>query len=269
MSIVSKKKLAQVGSQFGGLSQKWNPKMSPYIYQKIMSPKYNRKKIYQINLMSTEFLLEKAYNFAKKIKENNGFILFVCTKKQTKNIVKEIAGKIKMPYITEKWSGGILTNFDVIKESIKRLWEMEKNKKINELQLASKKENSFIYDKKMKRLELLFGGIKSMYKLPDAIYIVDTIVHATAVDEASKTKTPIIAVCNTGSNPEIIDYPIPANDNAIRSVTLITTVIASAFDESLLNSEILKLDENKQNEYVNSINNAKRNRKEEEIKNKS
>ena len=223
MSIISMKQLLEAGVHFGHQMRRWDPKMKPYIFTE-------RNNIYIIDLQQTVKLIEVAYNFVREISSNGGNILFVGTKKQAQEAIKNEAERCGMFYVNYRWLGGILTNFDTIKKRVKRLFELEEMENNKMFEVLPKKEVISLKREKDK-LEKILTGIKNMEKLPDAIFIVDPKKEKIAVAEAIKLSIPIVAIVDTNCNPEEIDYVIPGNDDAIRAVKLISSVIADAVIE--------------------------------------
>ena len=223
MSIISMKQLLEAGVHFGHQMRRWDPKMKPYIFTE-------RNNIYIIDLQQTVKLIEVAYNFVREISSNGGNILFVGTKKQAQEAIKNEAERCGMFYVNYRWLGGILTNFDTIKKRVKRLFELEEMENNNMFEVLPKKEVISLKREKEK-LEKILTGIKNMEKLPDAVFIIDPKKENIAVAEAIKLSIPIVAIVDTNCNPDEIDYVIPGNDDAIRAVKLISSVIADAVIE--------------------------------------
>jgi ribosomal protein S2 len=222
--IITIKKLLEAGSQFGHQTKRWNPKMAPYIY----AP---RNGIYIIDLQKTVDCVINAYNALKDITEKGGKALFVGTKKQIKDVIIEEATRSGSFYVTQRWLGGTLTNFKTIQKRIKRLKDIEKMEEDGVFENLPKKEVLQIR-KEQERLEKFFGGIKEMRKLPNAVFVIDPRVEHNAVAEARKLNIPVFAIVDTNSDPDVVDYVIPANDDAVRSVKLITMVMADAVCEA-------------------------------------
>ncbi|MCL8209664.1 30S ribosomal protein S2 [Spiroplasma attinicola] len=220
MSIVTREKLLEAGVQFGHQTKRWNPKMRKYIFGQ-------RNGIHIIDLQKSIRKLDEAYNYVKELSANGGKILFVGTKKQAKQAIEDGALKTNSPYVTERWLGGNLTNFKTIKSSIKKLIDLENKAKSGELKLLTKKEQMLL-EKERNRLDKNLGGIRNMYKLPDAVFVSDIITNKIAVEEAVKLNIPVIAICDSNSDPEKINYIIPGNDDATKSITLITNIIVQA-----------------------------------------
>lgn len=223
MSVVTREKLLEAGVQFGHQTKRWNPKMRKYIFGE-------RNGIHIIDLQKSIRKIDEAYNFVKEVSANGGKVLFVGTKKQAKQAIQEAALKTNSPYVTERWLGGNLTNFKTIKTSIKKLIDIENKEKSGELGLLTKKEQMLI-NKEKDRLERNLGGIRNMYKLPEIVFVSDIITNKIAVDEAVKLGIKVVAICDSNSDPINIDYIIPGNDDATKSVTLITNIIAQAITE--------------------------------------
>ena len=217
--------LIKAGVHFGHLTRKWNPNMSPYIYME-------RNGIHIINLYKTVAKLEDASNALKKIAASGRKILFVATKKQAKDIVSESSKKINMPYITERWPGGMLTNFVTIRKAVKKMSSIDRMKQDGTFNSLSKKEKLQI-GRLREKLEKNLGSISNMTRLPGAIFIVDILREKIAVKEAQKLNIPIFAMVDTNSDPRGIDYVIPANDDASKSISKILEHIGNAIQEGL------------------------------------
>ncbi|MCL4387124.1 MAG: 30S ribosomal protein S2 [Patescibacteria group bacterium] len=210
------KKLLESGAHFGHQTHRWNPKIAPYIFTK-------RNNIHIIDLLKTGEKLKEALEFIYKIAKDGGTILFVGTKKQAQQIIKEEAEKSASPYINEKWFGGMLTNFATVSERMRYFKDLEK--KIEEDKYVTKKEK-LLAEKELEKLKQSFGGILEMKKIPNAVYIVDVIKERNAVREAKKLGIPIVAIIDTNADPESVNYPIPANDDAIKSIQMLTEIVA-------------------------------------------
>ena len=217
--------LIKAGVHFGHLTRKWNPNMSPYIYME-------RNGIHIINLYKTLAKLEDASNALKKIASSGRKILFVATKKQAKDIVSESSKKVNMPYITERWPGGMLTNFVTIRKAVKKMSSIDRMKQDGTFNSLSKKEKLQI-GRLREKLEKNLGSISNMTRLPGAIFIVDILREKIAVKEAQKLNIPIFAMVDTNSDPRGIDYVIPANDDASKSISKILEHIGNAIQEGL------------------------------------
>jgi small subunit ribosomal protein S2 len=217
------KQLLEAGVHFGHQMRRWDPRMKPYIFTE-------RNNIYIVDLQQTVKLVEVAYDFIREISSNGGNVLFVGTKKQAQESIKNEAERCDMYYINYRWLGGTLTNFDTIRKRVKRLHELEEMDNNKMFEVLPKKEVISLRREKEK-LEKILTGIKDMEKLPDAIFVVDPKKEKIAVAEAIKLSIPIVAIVDTNCNPEEIDYVIPGNDDAIRAVKLISSVIADAVIE--------------------------------------
>lgn len=222
--VITMKKLLEAGAHFGHPTRRWNPKMQKYIYG-------SRNGVYIIDLQKTVVKIEEAYAALKKIVEEGGKVLFVGTRKQVQEEVGEEANRSGSFYITNRWLGGTLTNFRTIQKRIKRLIELEKMEEDGSLENYTKKEAILMMKEKAK-LERNLGGIKEMKKLPDAIFVVDPKVEHNAVAEAHILNIPVFGIVDTNCDPDEVDYVIPANDDAIRAVKLITAAMADAICEA-------------------------------------
>ncbi|MDD5886899.1 MAG: 30S ribosomal protein S2 [Oscillospiraceae bacterium] len=220
MAVVSMKQLLEAGVHFGHQTRRWNPKMAPYIFTE-------RNGIYIIDLQKTVKKLEEAYNFVREISAEGGTVLFVGTKKQAQDSIREEATRAGMPYVNARWLGGMLTNFKTIQNRIKRLGQLKGMQEDGTFDLLPKKEVSKL-ENEIAKLEKFMGGITEMKKIPDAMFIVDPRKERIAVAEAHKLGIPIIAIVDTNCDPDEIDYVIPGNDDAIRAVRLISGAMADA-----------------------------------------
>ena len=223
MSVVSMKQLLEAGVHFGHQTRRWNPKMAPYIFTE-------RNGIYIIDLQKTVKKLEDAYMFVRKIAEDGGDILFVGTKKQAMDSVKEEAERCGMPFVNARWLGGMLTNFTTIKLRIRRLAQLKAMEENGTFDLLPKKEVAKL-KLQIEKLEKFLGGITEMKKMPAAMFIVDPRKERIAVAEAKKLGIPIVAIVDTNCDPDEVDYVIPGNDDAIRAVKLIAGAMADAVIE--------------------------------------
>ena len=223
--VITMKKLLEAGVHFGHQTRRWNPAMKKYIYTA-------RNGIYIIDLQKTVTCIESAYTALKTIVDNGGKVLFVGTKKQCQDIVKEEALRSGSFYAVERWLGGTLTNFRTIQKRIKRLKDIEKMEEEGTLDASYTKKEAAIIRKEGEKLNVSLGGIKEMRKLPNAIVVIDPRIEHNAVAEAKKLEIPVFAIVDTNSDPENVDYVIPANDDATRAVKLIITVLADAIVES-------------------------------------
>ena len=225
MAKVEVKQLLEAGVHFGHLTRKWNPNMAPYIYME-------RNGIHVINLYKTAAKIEEANEALKKIAASGRKILFVATKKQAKDIVSEKVANVNMPFITERWPGGMLTNFVTIRKAVKKMAAIDRMKKDGTFMTLSKKERLQV-DRLRAKLEKNLGSISEMTRLPGAIFIVDTMREHIAVKEAQKLNIPIFAMVDTNSDPRPIDFIIPANDDAGKSIEVIMSEVTSAIAEGL------------------------------------
>ncbi|MFZ5797164.1 MAG: 30S ribosomal protein S2 [Desulfobulbus sp.] len=227
MTQVTMRQMLEAGLHFGHQTRRWNPKMKPFIY----GP---RNGIYIINLDSTMRLFRRAYQYAQEKVAGGGNILFVGTKRQAQDIIMQEAERCGMPYVNSRWLGGMMTNFQTIRHSVDRLKKIEAMKEDGTINRFPKKE-ILKMNKEVEKLERTLGGIKNMRSLPDALFIVDPKNEAIAVSEAQKLNIPVIALTDTNCSPEGIDYLIPGNDDAIRSIKLISSLIAEAVLEGKAN----------------------------------
>ncbi|MDD6218029.1 MAG: 30S ribosomal protein S2 [Selenomonadaceae bacterium] len=223
MAVVSMKQLLEAGVHFGHQTRRWNPKMAKYIFTE-------RNGIYIIDLQKTVKKAEEAYNFLRSVAEEGKSVLFVGTKKQAQEAIKDEALKADMYYVNERWLGGMMTNFQTIQKRINRLKELEAMEQDGTFDVLTKKEVGSLRHE-MEKLQQYLGGIKEMNKLPGALFIVDPRKERIAVAEAHKLNIPIVAIIDTNCDPDEIDYPIPGNDDAIRAVKLITGKMADAVIE--------------------------------------
>jgi len=229
------KNLLEAGVHFGHQTRRWNPKMKPFIFTE-------RNGIYIIDLNKTLEAINKACQKVKEVISRGQSVLFVGTKKQAKDVIKAEAIRCTQFFVTERWLGGMLTNFSTIKASIKRLKDMERMREEGELEKFTKKERAS-FDRKMEKLEKVLGGIKDMNYLPGLVFVVDVKKEKIAVLEASKLGIPIIGIIDTNADPDPIDFPIAANDDAIKSIKIITQTIVDSLVEaqqSVSESEIME-----------------------------
>ncbi len=223
MSVISMKQLLEAGVHFGHQTRRWNPKMAPYIFTE-------RNGIYIIDLQKTVKKVEEAYNFVRDLAADNRTLLFVGTKKQAQEAVREEAQRCEMFFVNERWLGGMLTNFQTIQRRINRLRELESMEAKGMFEVLPKKEVIALRHEQ-ERLHKFLGGIKNMHKLPGALFIIDPRKERIAVAEARKLGIPIVAIVDTNCDPDEIDYIIPGNDDAIRAVKLLTGKVADAILE--------------------------------------
>ena len=223
MSVISMKQLLEAGVHFGHQTRRWNPKMKEYIFTE-------RNGIYIIDLQKTVKKIDEAYNFVRDIAMNDGTVLFVGTKKQAQESIEQEAKRCEMFYVNQRWLGGLLTNFKTIQTRIKRLHELEKMEEDGTFALLPKKE-VIVLRHEMAKLEKYLGGIKEMKKLPDAIFVIDPRKEHNTILEARKLHIPVVATVDTNCDPDEVDYLMPANDDAIRAVRLLTSKMADAILE--------------------------------------
>ncbi len=225
MEKVEVKELLDAGVHFGHLTRKWNPNMAPYIYME-------RNGIHIINLYKTAAKIDETCAALSKIAASGKKILFVATKKQAKDIVAEKAGAVNQPYITERWPGGMLTNFVTIRKAVKKMSSIDRMKKDGTFESLSKREKLQI-DRQRAKLEKNLGSISDMTRLPGALFVVDTLREHIAIKEAQKLNIPIFAMVDTNSDPRQLDYVIPANDDASKSINKILSIVSSAIQDGL------------------------------------
>ncbi|HZA60199.1 MAG TPA: 30S ribosomal protein S2 [Actinomycetota bacterium] len=223
MPVVTRRQLLEAGVHFGHQTRRWNPKMRRYIYAE-------RSGIYIVDLEKTLLGVEDAYQFVRDVARRGGSVLFVGTKKQAQDVVAEEARRVGMPYVNTRWLGGMLTNFQTIHRRLLRLKELREMERSGAFDFLPKKEVLRLRHEKEK-LERNLSGIQDMERLPDAVFILDTNKEHIAVTEANKLGIPVIAVVDTNCNPDEVQYVIPGNDDAIRSVSLVTKVVADAIEE--------------------------------------
>jgi small subunit ribosomal protein S2 len=230
MAVVSMKALLEAGVHFGHRTRRWNPKMRPYIFTE-------RSRIHIIDLQQTVTRLNEYYDLVRDTVSKGGTILFVGTKRQAQATVQQEAERAGMPYINQRWLGGTLTNWVTIKQRLDYLLRQERRMDAGEFRNLSKKEQLSI-QREIDRLNERLGGLKTMRKMPDMLFVVDTNLEDLAVKEANKLKVPIIGMVDTNSDPDPIDYVIPSNDDAIRAVKLIVSIIANAAEEGIRIREV-------------------------------
>ena len=226
MAVVSMKQLLDSGVHFGHQTRRWNPKMKRFIFTE-------RNGIYIIDLQQTLGYIDNAYEFVKQTVAHGGSIMFIGTKRQAQEVVAEQATRVGMPYVNQRWLGGMLTNFQTVYKRLERLKELEDLEQTGALVSLSKKEQLVLSREKAK-LERSLGGIRDMKKVPSAIWIVDTKKEHIAVGEARKLNIPVVAILDTNCDPDEVDYKIPGNDDAIRSIAVLTRVVADAVAEGLM-----------------------------------
>jgi len=230
MSVITMKQLLEAGVHFGHQTRRWNPKMAQYIYME-------RNGIYIIDLQQTVKKFDDAYEFVKSVATEGKGVLFVGTKKQAQETIKDEALRSEMYFVNQRWLGGMLTNFKTIRKRVFRLKELEKMEQDGAFEVLSKKEVARLMNER-ERLERFLGGIKNMDKLPGAVFVVDPRKEKIAVAEARKLNIPVVAIVDTNCDPDEIDYVIPGNDDAIRAVKLISAKIADAVLEGKQGEQI-------------------------------
>ena len=243
MVSVNMKELLEAGVHFGHQTRRWNPKMEDYIF-------CQRNGIYIVDLQKTIKIFKEALDFISNVVEEGKEVLFVGTKKQAQDIIKEYAEKCEVNYVNQRWLGGLLTNFDQVRQSAEKLVELEEMKEDGRWDLLLKKEQSKL-DKIYKKLQKNIGGVKNMKELPGAIFIVDSIKEEIAVAEARKINIPIIAIVDTNGDPDNIDFPIPGNDDALRAIELFTSKISEAIVEAKkkrIEKELMESEKEKEEE---------------------
>lgn len=245
MSVISMKNLLEAGVHFGHQTRRWNPKMKRFIFTE-------RNGIYIIDLQKTVKKIEEAYDFVREIAANNGEILFVGTKKQAQDAIEKEAVKCGMPYINQRWLGGLLTNFKTINKRIERLYKLFEMEENGTFDVLPKKEVAQLLHEREK-LEKFLGGIKEMKGMPKALFVVDPKKERIAVKEAHILGIPVIGIVDTNCDPDELDIPIPGNDDAIRAVKLITETIANAVIEGKQGSQIEDSDNNDYDESTQEV----------------
>ena len=226
-SVVSMKSLLEAGVHFGHQTRRWNPKMAPYIYTE-------RNGIYIVDLQKTVKKLEEAYAFVRQLSENGQSLLFVGTKKQAQEAVSNQAVRVNMPYVSERWLGGMLTNFQTVSKRVSRLKELEEMDFTDVRGSGLTKKELLLLEREKDKLAKQLGGIRNMNRTPSAMFVVDVNKEALAVEEAHKLGIPVVAIVDTNADPESVEYPIAANDDAIRGIELLTSLMADAVAEGLL-----------------------------------
>lgn len=223
MQIPSAKELLEAGVHFGHRVSRGHPRMNPFIYGQ-------RDGVHIIDLTLSEKYLKEACSFVKTLGKNGQTLLLVGTKKQAQSLVQELAKKVKLPYLTNRWIGGFFTNFEQIQNNMKKLKELKEAKEKRELQKYTKKEQLLI-DRQIKKLEKDLGGVEDLEKLPEAVFIVDAAREKTAINEAVKKGVKVVAIADSNCDPTMIDYPIPGNDDAIKSIKIIVETVIAAYEE--------------------------------------
>jgi len=217
------KDLLEAGCHFGHQASRWNPKMKPYIFAE-------RNKVHIFDLVKTKEGLETAFAFIKATASQGGKIVFVGTKRQAKDLIKQSALRVKMPYVSQRWVGGTISNWEEIKKNLDKLVDLKNKKEAGEFKDFTKKENLLI-DRKITRLEFIFGGLVGLEKIPEAIFVVDVKKELGAVKEANEKGVKVIGLVDTNGNPDLVDYVIPGNDDGVKSIELIVNCIAEAVEE--------------------------------------
>jgi small subunit ribosomal protein S2 len=226
MAKIEYKDLLDAGVHFGHLTRKWDPKMAPYIFME-------KNGIHIIDLNKTLASLDEASATIKNIVRSGRKVLFVATKKQAKEVVAEEAKRLKMPYATERWLGGMLTNFATVRKSLKKMSTIDKMMKDEAYQNMNKKEK-LMMSREREKLERVLGGIAELTRLPAALFVVDAKRETIAIKEAKKLNIPVFAMVDTNSDPTIVEHPIPANDDAFKSIAIITQAIGKSIEEGLM-----------------------------------
>jgi small subunit ribosomal protein S2 len=227
MAVVTMRELLESGVHFGHQTRRWNPKMKRFIFTE-------RNGIYIIDLLQSLSYIDRAYEFVKETVAHGGSIMFVGTKKQAQEAIAEQASRVGMPYVNQRWLGGMLTNFSTVYKRLQRLKELEEIDFEDVAASGLTKKELLVLSREKDKLEKTLGGIREMQKVPSAVWIVDTKKEHIAVGEARKLRIPVVAILDTNCDPDEVDYKIPGNDDAIRSVTLLTRVIADAVAEGLI-----------------------------------
>ena len=220
MAVVSMRQLLESGAHFGHQTKRWNPKMKRFIFTE-------RNGIYIIDLQQTLGYIDRAYDFVKETVAHGGTVMFIGTKRQAQESIAEQATRVGMPYVTERWLGGMLTNFSTVYKRLQRLKELELIEQTGGATVLTKKE-ALVLTRERIKLQRTLGGIREMTRTPSAVWIVDTNKEHLAVSEARKLNIPVVAILDTNCDPDVVDYKIPGNDDAIRSIGTLTRVIADA-----------------------------------------
>ncbi|MBF9141343.1 MULTISPECIES: 30S ribosomal protein S2 [Hymenobacter] len=235
MAQTTYKDLLDAGAHFGHLTRKWDPKMAPYIFME-------KNGIHIIDLNKTLVSLDYAAQAIRNIAKSGRKIMFVATKKQAQEIVTTEAERLKMPFVTDRWLGGMLTNFATVRKSLKKMATIDKMVKENTAYAALAKREKLMMSREREKLGRVLGGISDLGRLPAALFVVDVKREHIAVKEAQKLGIPVFAICDTNSNPELVQFPIPANDDASKSIQLIVGVIGKAIEEGLSERKVDKED---------------------------
>jgi small subunit ribosomal protein S2 len=223
MAVVTMRQMLEAGVHFGHQTRRWNPKMKRFIFGE-------RNGIYIIDLDQTLQRVEAAYNFVRDLSAKGGTVLFIGTKKQAQDPIRSYAEKVGMPYVNERWLGGMLTNFETISKRVGKMLEYERMRTSGEFDAMPKKE-ALLLTRELEKLQKNLGGMRNLHSRPDAVFVLDTKKEHIGVTEANKLKIPVIAVVDTNVDPDVVQYPIPGNDDAIRANALMARVIAEAIEE--------------------------------------
>ena len=258
MSRVTFDELLNAGAHYGHLTRKWNPAMAPYIFG-------DKNSIHIIDLNKTALKLDEAASALKQIAKSGRKILFVATKKQIKHAVSEKAKSVNMPYVTERWPGGMLTNFVTIRRSIREMATIDRMRTDGTMESMNKKERLML-SRHRDKLQTLFGSISDLTRLPAALFVVDVNIEHIAVAEAKRLNIPTFAIVDTNSNPNVVDFPIPANDDAATSVELIIGVIAKAIEEGLHERKTDKDSGEKEKSLIEAAAEEEQKEREEKVK---
>ncbi|GAB3292847.1 30S ribosomal protein S2 [Hymenobacter humi] len=235
MAQTTYKDLLDAGAHFGHLTRKWDPKMAPYIFME-------KNGIHIIDLNKTLVSLDYAAQAIRNIAKSGRKVMFVATKKQAQEIVTTEAERLKMPFVTDRWLGGMLTNFATVRKSLKKMATIDKMVKENTAYAALAKREKLMMSRERAKLDRVLGGIADLGRLPAALFVVDVKREHIAVKEAQKLGIPVFAICDTNSNPELVQFPIPANDDASKSIQLIVSVIGKAIEDGLSERKVDKED---------------------------
>jgi small subunit ribosomal protein S2 len=235
MAQTTYKDLLDAGAHFGHLTRKWDPKMAPYIFME-------KNGIHIIDLNKTLVSLDYAAQAIRNIAKSGRKVMFVATKKQAQEIVTTEAERLKMPFVTDRWLGGMLTNFATVRKSLKKMATIDKMVKENTAYAALAKREKLMMAREREKLDRVLGGIADLGRLPAALFVVDVKREHIAVKEAAKLGIPVFAICDTNSNPELVQFPIPANDDASKSIQLIVSVIGKAIEDGLSERKVDKED---------------------------
>ncbi|GAB2690255.1 30S ribosomal protein S2 [Hymenobacter frigidus] len=235
MAQTTYKDLLDAGAHFGHLTRKWDPKMAPYIFME-------KNGIHIIDLNKTLVSLDYAATAIRNIAKSGRKVMFVATKKQAQEIVTTEAERLKMPFVTDRWLGGMLTNFATVRKSLKKMATIDKMVKENTAYAALAKREKLMMSRERAKLDRVLGGIADLGRLPAALFVVDVKREHIAVKEAHKLGIPVFAMCDTNSNPELVQFPIPANDDASKSIQLIVSVIGKAIEDGLSERKVDKED---------------------------